>query len=129
MSAKIFAWISISWLTFAFSDWVINNLVGTTSDIDVIFSFELVQAKEFLGVTFPIPNFDYFTSLWNLAAWNFWFFETDPTFWVRFFFGVPTIGIMIFYLYNNLLPVFINFAGAAGNIVRAVNPLSFLRGR
>ncbi|KKK79869.1 hypothetical protein LCGC14_2829180 [marine sediment metagenome] len=124
MSAKLLAWIMLTWLTFAFSDWLVNNLVGSTSDIDVIFSIDAIKPKQFLGLPIPLPNIEYFNALWGLASWNWWFFRTEGTFWIRFFFGIPTIGIMTYYVYTLLLPVFINAVGAAGSVIRSVNPFS-----
>lgn len=127
MSAKLFAWIGIAWLTFAYSDWIVNQVVGSTSDIDVVFSFKLATVKQFIGIPIPLPNTNYLTSLWNLTSWNFWFFRTESGFWARYFFGLPTILAMTYYLYNNIMPVMINLAGAAGSLIRAINPFRLFR--
>lgn len=126
MAAKLFSYMALIWLTFAFLDWVSQQAIGSTSAITIVFSFDLIEVKQFLFIPVPIPQIDYLSSLWELASLDFWFFKTFNGYWTRFFFGGVSSSTIIYYLFNNLMPLMVNLAGAAGSLIRAVNPFGTL---
>jgi len=124
MSAKSFAWLFGTWLVMASIDSILQGTFTGESNLNVILSLDFIEWKDFLFIPIPTPNLALLSAIWNLATWNFFFFDNTPGIFVRMFTGLLMMSVMVWAVYTQLLPILISVVTATGSLIRSLNPFS-----
>lgn len=124
MSAKGFAFLFFTWLVMAVIDSILQGSFTGESNLNVILSMDFIEFKNFLFIPIPTPNFALLTSIWNLATWNFFFFDNTPGIFIRMFSGLILMAFLVWAIYTQLLPIIVLIATSIGSLIRSVNPFS-----
>ena len=130
MTSKGYMWVALGWLTLIVCHTVMQGSMAEKPDLLIVLSMRVVTFKQWLGIPLPWPNIEWIESAWNLATWNFSFFQGNLQ-WLRAFPGFPLMAYLSWGFYSNILPTLITGVSALvnflANIVTALNPFRFLR--
>ena len=115
--------IFIVLLTFIVMDSIVTGSFTGESTINSLLNIDFIEWKEFVFIPIPVPNLSFFTTLWNIATWNFFFFNGALE-WIRTIFALTLMAGMVWAIYTQLVPIFISLVAAVGTVLRSINPFS-----
>lgn len=124
MSVKFFGTAFSAMMLMAIADSIFQQSLTGFSDLNNILSMDLVTWKEFLIVKIPVPDFDWFNSLYNVLSFNFFFLAGE---WAQF---IRLIGIMWitaafgWAFVTVVLPIMLRLVEATAATLQALNPFS-----
>ncbi len=112
-------------MLMAVIDSIFQQSITGFSDLNNVLSMDLVTWKEFLIVKIPVPDFDWFNSLYNVLSFNFFFFAGE---WGGQF--IRLIGVMwitaafAWAFVVVILPIMLRLVEATAATLQALNPFS-----
>lgn len=125
MSVKFFGTAFSLMMLMAIVDSIFQQSITGFSDLNNILSMDFVTWKEFLIVKIPVPDFDWFNSLYNVLSFNFFFFAGE---WGGQF--IRLIGVMwitgafAWAFIVVILPIMLRLVEATAATLQALNPFS-----
>ncbi len=106
-------WIAINFMA-DISEGLINPT--HTSYLKTVFSLNLISVNSVNGIPIPLMNLGWFSAAYNLATFNYWFFEWPAGFWVRHLVGLPITAMFIWGIQTTLMPILIQAANVLVNL-------------
>ena len=82
MGGKTYAWFIFIWVVLMLMDGIgagLSNAVKT-SHMNIALSLDVLKMYTVIGISIPLPNLSWFSSVYHLAIWDFWFLGL--AFWV-----------------------------------------------
>lgn len=125
MSVKFFGTSFAIMMMMAVVDSIFQQSVTGFSNLNNVLSMDLVTWKEFLIVKIPVPDFDWFNSLYNVLSFNFFFLAGD---WggqfIRLIGFTWIIAAFAWAFVVNVLPIMLELVKATAATLQALNPFS-----
>ena len=69
-------------------------------------------------------NLGWFSAAYNLATFNYWFFEWPAGFWMRHLVGLPLTALFLWGIKVTLLPILIQVANVMVNLIIGLRGLA-----
>ncbi len=125
MSVKFFGTAFATMMLMAIADSIFQLSITGFSDLNNILSMDLVTWKEFLIVKIPVPDFDWFNSLYNVLSFNFFFLAGE---WggqfIRLIAFTWIIAAFAWAFVTTVLPIMLRLVEATAATLQALNPFS-----
>ena len=121
MPYRFFIWISYLFIGFSFifgmSSLDPTTGIGTTSALEDVMEFNLLNAKEVLGFSYYLPNVSFFEGLFDLLLWNYPVFEGEWGY-IRTFALFPLSLITSLIIVIHITPILLNAISTARDFFR-----------
>lgn len=113
MQGKHYSWMLFVWLVLIMLDGIGSGVsAGRESNVNVALSLDVLKMYTIAGISIPLPNLGFFSAVYNLASWDFWFLDNTFGKLVRLFVGLPIMGLLVWGLLTTVMPVIITGASA-----------------
>jgi len=114
MGGKTYAWFIFIWVVLMLMDGIgagLSNAVKT-SHMNIALSLDVLKMYTVIGISIPLPNLSWFSSVYHLAIWDFWFLDNTVGNLFRIIVGLPVMGLLIWGLVTTIGPLLISSASA-----------------
>ena len=130
MSATWYAFFMFMSVTAMFIDHIAGGVVGKPSALSEALAINVLGWRSFLGVSVPIPNFQWISAVWALLTWDYAFLDFAAGKWVRLFIALPIQGIALWGFATQIVPIFVSLLTGMWNVIAnaASGLLGALRG-
>ena len=97
----IFLWVTLTTLSLLLE----GDFFGTAeqSTLNVLIGFQIIEVKSFGFLRLPLPNFSYFTAVFNAVTWNYTMYGGNWGQFFKFIILYPVTGGIVFGLYSFFL--------------------------
>lgn len=114
MTGKTYAWFIFIWVVLMLMDGIGAGLSNATktSHMNVALSLDVLKMYTVIGISIPLPNLSWFSSVYHLAIWDFWFLDNTVGNLFRLIVGLPVMGLLIWGLVTTIGPLLISSASA-----------------
>ncbi|SVA20394.1 uncharacterized protein METZ01_LOCUS73248 [marine metagenome] len=114
MGAKTYGWLIFTWMVMMFLDAIGSGTTNAeySSNANIALSLNVLKMYNIGFISIPLPNVGWFSAVYALASWQFWYFDNTFGTMMRLFVGIPVMGILMYGLITSVMPVIISGASA-----------------
>ncbi len=110
-------------MLMAIADSIFQLSITGFSDLNNLLTMDLITWKEFFIIKIPVPDFDWFDSLYNVLSFNFFFLAGDwGGQWIRLIGFTWIIAAFAWAFVTTVLPIMIELVKATAATLQAINP-------
>ncbi len=122
MTHRAFMMFGFFWVTLFFLDALTaQGFSGQDSVLNDIVNIDLIESKDFVIVSVPLPNLSFFPAAMGAMTADFWFF-TGAMAWVRWFIVLVLMMGFIWGMITVIGPLLVGLITGLGQMVRNLNP-------
>ena len=126
MSGRLFAIVAFGWLLSSWLQLLIADVTTGSSDVDTVFSMQVLEIRSYAFVSVPIPNTAWVSAVGRLLVWDYPWYQGGMQI-VRWLLVLPLSAAVFWGLFTGALPVLISAVGQISsgvfNLIGAVTGL------